>query len=231
MSRITKTTVIALSLTMSLTTVSTIRAFAQQISPEAYIERYKEAAVQYMEEHGCPASIILAIAMHESAHGNSRVARYLNNHFGIKGPNSSKEIRSAYKGYDSVEESYRDFIDFLKRRRSTAQLFDRYEPHEYQQWVKGIARSGYAHSGSWSAKVIGMIRKYNLHELDTQPEPGVAVAMAGEQDEPGDGEWYIVQQGDTLYDLARKHGTTVKAIQQNNGLSDSRLRIGQQLML
>ena len=97
-----KTAVITLCLTSLLVAVSTVEAVAQQITPEAYIEQYKDAAIQYMEEYGCPASIILAVAMHESAHGNSKIARYLNNHFGIKGPNNSKEIRSAYKGYESV---------------------------------------------------------------------------------------------------------------------------------
>ena len=219
---------IALCLTMLFIATSTIQSIAQRITPQVYIAQYKDAAIQYMEEYGCPASIILAIAMHESAHGNSRVAQYLNNHFGIKGPNDSKEIRSAYKGYDSVEASYADFIDLLKRRESTQKLFDRYEPHEYQKWVRGIARSGYAHSSSWSSKVIAMIRRYHLNELDKQPEAGAALAAVDPADEDA---LYTVQKGDTLYDIARKYGTTVKAIQRENGLTHSRLRIGQQLML
>ncbi|MBK1442041.1 glucosaminidase domain-containing protein [Parapedobacter sp. ISTM3] len=225
MKGINKTT-IALCLAMWLTATSAIHTIAQE-SPQAYIEQYKDAAIQHMEEHGCPASIILAIAMHESAHGTSRVARHLNNHFGIKGPNDSKEIRSAYKGYSSVEESYQDFIDFLKRRKRTVELFDLYEPHEYQKWVQGIARSGYAHSTSWSSKVINIIRKYNLHELDKKPE-GMVLAAA---EMPEEAAWYTVKRGDTLYDIARKYGTTVQTIQRNNGLTDSRLRIGQQLLL
>ncbi|MGV3762315.1 glucosaminidase domain-containing protein [Parapedobacter sp.] len=222
------TTAIALCLTSLLIAVSTVKTIAQRITPQAYIEQHKAAAIQYMEEYGCPASIILAVAMHESAHGNSKIARYLNNHFGIKGPNNSTEIRSAYKGYGSVEESYRDFIDFLQRRKSTKELFDLYEPHEYRKWVQGIARSGYAQSTSWSSKVIGMIRKYRLHELDKKPEGGVVVAAAEAGD---DVTWYTVKEGDTLYDLAREHGTTVRTIQRENGLTGSRLRIGQQLML
>ncbi|MFC3195994.1 glucosaminidase domain-containing protein [Parapedobacter deserti] len=224
----TKTTAITLCLTMLFTAVTTIQTFAQRISPQAYIERYKDAAIQYMEDYGCPASIILAIAMHESAHGNSRVARYLNNHFGIKGPNNSTAIQSAYKGYESVEESYQDFINFLMRRKSTERLFEQHQPHEYKAWVRGIARSGYAHSTTWSSKVIGMIQRYNLHELDKRPEGDATVAAADESDGAAG---YTVKPGDTLYDLARKHGTTVKEIQRNNGLSDSRLHIGQQLIL
>ncbi len=224
-----KTLLITLFLTIGLVGGNAVRSLAQKLTPQAYIKRYKDAAVHYMEEYGCPASIILAIAMHESAYGTSRVARHLNNHFGIKGPNDSKVIRSAYKGYASVEESYADFIDFLQRRKSTEQLFEQCQPYEYQKWVQGIASSGYAHSPSWSSKVIGIIRKYNLNELDVQPEGDGAIASLDEPDETE--QIYTVQQGDTLYDIARKYGTTVKALQRNNGLTHSRLRIGQQLIL
>lgn len=216
----------ACCMVFGLTTIGMAQAQAQRISPAEYIQRYKDIAIDYMNVHGCPASIILAIAMHESAHGNSRVARYLNNHFGIKGPNNSKEIRSAYKGYNSVEESYQDFIDFLKRRKGTQELFDQYEPYEYQQWVRGIARSGYAQSSSWSAKVIGTIRRYNLHEFDQVD--GIVKEASPANPEP---EVYVVKKGDTLSAIARRHGTTVKAIQRNNGLAGSMLQIGQQLFL
>lgn len=224
-----KTFLITLFLTIGLVGGNAVRSLAQEYTPHTYIEQYKDAAVQYMEEYGCPASIILAIAMHESAYGGSRIARHLNNHFGIKGPNNSKVIRSAYKGYASVEESYADFIDFLRRRKKTEQLFEQYQPYEYRKWVQGIARSGYAHSPSWSSKVIGIIHKYNLDELDIQSVGDRAIASLDESDETE--ELYTVKQGDTLYDIARKYGTTVKELQRNNGLTHSRLRIGQQLIL
>lgn len=224
-----KINVITLCLASLFVVVSTTPTFAQRISPQAYIEQYKDAAIQYMEEYGCPASIILAIAMHESANGNSKIARYLNNHFGIKGPNNSTEIRSAYKGYESVAESYRDFVDFLQRRDRTRKLFDQYQPHEYRKWIRGIARSGYAQSPTWSSKVIGMIQRYGLDEFDKKPEGAADVAVAGAAE--AEGTIYTVKAGDTLYDLAREYGTTVRAIQQENGLNGSRLHIGQQLIL
>lgn len=201
---------------------------AQTNSAEQYIEQYKDVAIQYMEEHGCPASIILAIAMHESAHGNSRIARHLNNHFGIKGQNNSKTIRSAYKGYDSVGESYQDFIDFLKKRKKTQHLFDEYQAHEYQKWIQGIARAGYAQSSSWSSKVLNMINKYNLQELDRRPDGDLELAS---NEHPDQLEKYTVKKGDTLSAIARKYGTSVKNIQRDNGLTNSRLHIGQQLIL
>src|SRR5690606_6789932 len=118
--------------------------------------------------------------------------------------------------------------DFLQRPKNTKKLLDLYDPNQYQKLVLGIARSGYAQSPSCSSNVIGMIRRYNLHEFDNKPEGNAAVASSRS---PTDGTSYTVQDGHPLYDLARAHGTTVRAIQQENGLTGSQLRVGQQLLL
>lgn len=190
-----------------------------------YIEKHKEAAIRCMEEFGVPASIILGIAYHESAGGNSKIARYLNNHFGIKGKNNSTEIRSAYKGYDSVSDSYRDFVELMERRRPYSKLIDLYGPGNYKNWVYGIARGGYATSKTWPSKVIAIINKYELYELDkytTSPANRVELA---------EGDAYKVKKGDTLSGIAKRHRVTVDEIKNKNGLTTSNLQIGQELML
>lgn len=50
---------------------------------------------------------------------------------------------------------------------------------------------------------------------------------------PGSGErrTYTVQRGDTLYSIARRHGTTVEAIRQANGLSSNLIFVGQTLVI
>lgn len=154
-----------LVLVLCFTCVTTLWG-QKKFSPSSYIEQHKSVAQQLMRETGVPASVILAIAIHESAYGNSRIATHLNNHFGIKGKNNSKKIRSAYKGYESVLASYNDFVDFLKRRRSTQPLFDKYSSLDYSAWVKGIARSGYSVTRDWSSKVLGTIDRYDLDDLD-----------------------------------------------------------------
>jgi len=42
---------------------------------------------------------------------------------------------------------------------------------------------------------------------------------------------HVVKQGDTLYEIAQKHGLTVKELKRLNGLNSSRLKIGQKLAL
>jgi len=153
-------------LLLSIVLLSTLKGQAQTLNSSEYVEKYKGVAQEMMLEYGVPASVILAIAMHESANGGSRVAKHLNNHFGIKGKNNSKTIRSAYKGYDSVLNSYDDFVGLLKRRKSYATLFDTHYGEDFQAWVKGIARGGYSQSAGWSSKVLATIKRFNLDELD-----------------------------------------------------------------
>jgi LysM repeat protein len=42
---------------------------------------------------------------------------------------------------------------------------------------------------------------------------------------------YTVVSGDSLWGIARKNGTSVEAIQSANGLSNTTIRIGQQLTI
>ena len=54
----------------------------QKLTRQEYIDRYKDAAIQYMKTHGIPASITLAQGCLESGDGNSDLAVKANNHFG-----------------------------------------------------------------------------------------------------------------------------------------------------
>ncbi|MGZ3822620.1 MAG: glucosaminidase domain-containing protein, partial [Mucilaginibacter sp.] len=91
--------------------VSSLAVSAQNTS-QSYIEKFKDNAVRIMHETGVPASIILAVAMHESANGNSNIAQKLNNQFGVKGGGTSvyykhnKKVKTSYKKYDSVMDSF-----------------------------------------------------------------------------------------------------------------------------
>lgn len=198
--------------------------WAQRISIADYIQKHKETAVYYMEKHGVPASVILGIAIHESAHGNSKIARYLNNHFGIKGPNNSTVIQSAYKGYESVSESYADFIDLIRGRQAFQKLFDSPQSNDYRFWVRGIARAGYAASQLWPAQVTAIIQKYNLSQWDNNSNDS-------HTDGAEANHVYRVQKGDTLYEIAQRFDTTIQALRTKNKLKSSNLKIGQQLLL
>ncbi|UEG53247.1 glucosaminidase domain-containing protein [Mucilaginibacter daejeonensis] len=155
---------------------TTFAASAQQKNTsDSYIDKFKNNAIRIMHESGVPASIILAIAMHESANGNSKLARTQNNHFGVKGrsPVSNigrKATRSSYKQYDSAMESFQDFARIMTERKQFSHLSSSLSHYDYKSWVKGIQRSGYASSRKWGSQVLGLIHKYDLHAYDEQPD-------------------------------------------------------------
>ena len=134
-----------------------------------YILAHVEYAQALMRKNQLPASIILGVAIHESAAGKSKIAQYLNNHFGVKGPNSSTEIKSAYRDYPTVDSSYNHFVSFLHSRSYFNILFNKYNQYDYKHWALGIQRGGYAYSKTWASQVIALIKKYKLYQYDERP--------------------------------------------------------------
>lgn len=131
-----------------------------QNTSQSYIDKYKDAAVSIMHDYGIPASITLAIAMHESASGNSKLARKSNNQFGMKNRHSN------YKTYDSVLASFDDFARMMSERKAFSRLADQLEPIDYKGWAKGIQRGGYASSSKWASQVLSLIKKFKLNTFD-----------------------------------------------------------------
>lgn len=219
-------------------------AYGQTI--QDYVEEHTEYAQDLSREYDIPASIILGVAIHESAAGKSKIARYLNNHFGIKGPNSSTAIRSAYRGYDDVYDSYDHFIKVLKARKSFSKLFDEYDPDDYKNWARGIQRGGYASSRTWASQVIAIINRYELYEYD---QPTSAEDIADQSDvaaieaeavllastagpaKAAKRSVYVVKRGDSLNKIAKKYGTTAVSLMRKNRLDSSLLQPGQKIKL
>ena len=134
-----------------------------------YIDDNLEHAQELMRKNHIPASVILAVAIHESAAGTSKIARYLNNHFGVKGANNNRKIKSSYKGYENTEDSYDHFITFLHDKTAYNKLFSNHSQYDYLGWAKGIQKAGYAHSKTWASQVIAVIKKYELFQYDEKP--------------------------------------------------------------
>ena len=152
-----------------------LSVFAQQNAGTlAYIEKYKDLAMEHMIEFKIPASIKLAQAILESSHGTSELAVKSNNHFCIKCHNSwtgkktyydDDEKGECFRVYNTVEESYRDHSNFLKNGTRYASLFD-LEITDYQGWAKGLKKAGYATSPVYATVLIKIIEDYNLQKYD-----------------------------------------------------------------
>lgn len=209
--------------------------FAKAQDTEDYIAEHVDFAQGLMRDHKIPASIILAVAVHESAAGNSRIAQHLNNHFGVKGPNNNAEIRSSYRDYLNADESYSHFVEIMETRSPFNNLFEKYDQYDYKGWAKGIQRCGYAHSRSWSSQVIALIKKYELYQYDERPEgyeePVYAAPVYHHKRSRSrtSSPKYTVKAGDNLSVIAKKKGTTVKKLMQKNGLKKANLKPGQKI--
>ncbi len=151
-----------------------INTFAQKITPEEYIERYKKVAIEEMNIYGIPASITLAQGCLESNFGNSTLAIKANNHFGIKCHSSwtGKKIyqdddkkHECFRHYKSAWESFRDHSKFLKAQSRYEFLFE-YKITDYKKWAYGLKKAGYATSPTYPQRLIAIIEKYNLSQYD-----------------------------------------------------------------
>ncbi|WP_374948517.1 glycoside hydrolase family 73 protein [Mucilaginibacter sp.] len=164
--------------------VASTTAVSAQSASQSYIEKFKDNAIRIMHETGVPASIILGVAMHESGSGKSAIAQNLNNQFGVKGGGGAvyyrhnKKVKSSYKRYESVMDSFNDFARIMTERKQFSHLADKLTNYDYKGWAKGIQRSGYASSKKWSAQVLGIINKYDLNELDKAPAQKTELAEA-----------------------------------------------------
>ncbi|MEQ8908064.1 MAG: glucosaminidase domain-containing protein [Vicingaceae bacterium] len=141
---------------------------------------YKDDAIREMHRSGVPASITLAQGILESGDGNSPLARYAKNHFGIKCHSSwtgktfiqdDDEKDECFRKYKHVLDSYRDHSDFLKKKRY-AFLFD-LKITDYKGWAKGLKKAGYATNPKYPQLLIRIIEENDLAKFDKM-KPGKA---------------------------------------------------------
>ncbi|MEE2931726.1 MAG: glucosaminidase domain-containing protein [Bacteroidota bacterium] len=151
-----------------------IHAYSQKNKTELYIEKYKDLAIDEMNNYGIPASITLSQGILESGNGESRLALEANNHFGIKCHNEwngekiyadDDEKGECFRKYSTVFNSYRDHSIFLSERKRYTSLFD-LSPKAYKKWAKGLKKAGYATNPDYAKKLIKLIKKYNLNQYD-----------------------------------------------------------------
>ena len=218
---------------------------AGAMSSAEYIAKYKDCAIEQMLVYGIPASVTLAQGMLESDYGNSPLAKYANNDFGIK---CHEDWSGAYYTYDddtkgehfrkypSVDESFRDHAQFLRSRPWYAFLF-RYSRTDYWDWAIGLRKAGYATAPDYAKRIIEIILHNKLYELDTvlqnlhgygilyDVQPVVAIPQSAP-------DYVVLKQGDGIYKVAREYNIDVNELCRINGITvNAKLMPGQKLYL
>lgn len=144
----------------------------------AYIDKYKDMAMEQQQKYKIPTSITLAQGLLESGAGRSRLATEANNHFGIKTPGGwtgpyilvdDDRPKERFRKYRSVRDSYEDHSLFLLKPRYQ-RLFT-YRITDYKAWARGLKACGYATSPTYAQSLIRIIEMYSLHQFDTR-KPG-----------------------------------------------------------
>ncbi|MDR2122319.1 MAG: glucosaminidase domain-containing protein [Flavobacteriaceae bacterium] len=153
---------------------------------ELYIRTYAKIAVEEMELYKIPASIILAQGILETGNGQSDLAQYGNNHFGIKCKNEwtgdkmyhDDDLKGeCFRKYPSARASYRDHSLFLAKRPYYKKLF-LLDSKDYTGWAHGLKQAGYATHPKYAHILINLIEKYNLDQFDYVSSDQVEVKLA-----------------------------------------------------
>lgn len=165
-------------LTLLFTLVLSVTIWSQGSTNRAYwayIDKYKDLAMEQQQKYKIPASITLAQGLLESGAGRSRLATEANNHFGIKTPGGwtgpyiladDDRPKEKFRKYSSARESYEDHSLFLLKPRYK-RLFT-YSITDYKAWAKGLKACGYATNPVYAQSLIRIIEAYSLHQFDTR---------------------------------------------------------------
>ncbi|UYW00566.1 glucosaminidase domain-containing protein [Flavobacterium agricola] len=204
-----------------------------------YIESYKHIAIDNMKTHKIPASITMAQGILESGSGNGTLAQKANNHFGIKCHSGwtgasvrhdDDAAQECFRKYNDPAESYRDHSLFLTTRSRYNNLF-KLDIYDYKAWARGLKAAGYATDPKYPDKLISLIERYNLQELDKQMPGYKGQIASSESNSQATAATYVVSAGDTLYSIARKFNTSVQNIKTVNNLSTDIISVGQILKI
>lgn len=150
----------------------TLAAQKQNEAYLAYIEEWKETAIQQQKDYDIPAAITMAQALLESGAGQSELAVNAKNHFGIKCTSDwfggvyyhdDDSEGECFRQYYDAAESFKDHSLFLHRPRYTT-CFE-IAPQDYEAWAYRLRDCGYATDYLYAPKLVKIIETYRLDTL------------------------------------------------------------------
>lgn len=194
---------------------------------QAYVDKYKDIAIEQMLKYKIPASITLAQGLLESGAGRSVLATEGNNHFGIKchtwtGRRMYKDDdmkNDCFRVYSNARESFEDHSNFLTKQRYS-RLFS-LSLHDYKGWAKGLKECGYATNPRYAASLIEIIEAYKLYEYDRAR--GYDRRKSNRHGDNSLADVYPVQYNNKNYYVVAKGGETFLDISEMFDVSVRRL--------
>lgn len=198
---------------------------------QAYVDQYKDLAIEQMLKYNIPASITLAQGLLESSAGRSDLTRAGNNHFGIKCHgwtgrrtfHDDDEAGECFRAYDNAKQSYEDHSRFLATQSRYARLFE-LSRSDYRGWARGLKQCGYATNPQYASKLIQIIELYSLNQFDKATSYDRFMAHHSSEDRPGpDGTLHTIKAYNRNYYVIAKAGDTFKSLSREVGISSRKL--------
>ena len=191
-----------------------------------YIDKYKDWAIEQMNQYHLPASITLAQGLLESNAGRSRLATQANNHFGIKvgsswtGPyivQSDDAPNDRFRKYKSARDSYIDHSKFLQGKRYQG-LF-RLSITDYKGWARGLKAAGYATNPAYADALIRIIEMYELNRFDTGKYRSSKMVTTSTDSGDDFFNHHIIYRGNKNYFIIVEVGDNMATISKKTGIS------------
>lgn len=232
----------------------TSQAASGSLATQGFINEIAPIASSIGAANDLYASVMIAQALLESNSGTSTLATAPNyNLFGIKGYGSGYSVsyptyeyldgawtvmNEPFKVYGSYWESFQDYANTLL----STSFGDSY--HYASVWKSNTTSyldataaltGSYATDPTYGQKLNWLIQAYGLTAYDTPSygTPQVEETVYAYEEEvyetevtTATGHTYTVANGDTLWDIAQKFGTSVEQLQALNGISSEHILIG-----
>lgn len=217
---------------ISLLVCTTVHAQYRNYYPD-YIDQYKNMAIEQMTKYNIPASITLAQGLFESGAGHSDLAKYYNNHFGIKcgySWNGKKTYHTddapneCFREYNNASDSYEDHSQFLRRGPRYQFLF-RLDKTDYRGWAIGLKKAGYATDPSYANRLIAIIEEYELYQYDNMAAKTRHERKHHKEAEPifkhelhiaNDLAYIVARTGDTFDGISEEFGISARKLAKYN---------------
>lgn len=187
---------------------------------QAYVDQYKDLAIEQMLKYNIPASITLSQGLLESGAGRSWLTKSSNNHFGIKCHgwtgrrvfHDDDERGECFRAYDNPRQSFEDHSRFLATQSRYAQLFN-YSRTDYKRWARGLKHCGYATNPQYASKLIQIIELYNLNQYDKAKKfDQFMVKHSTEDGVAPDGNFHVIKAYNKNYYVIARKGDSFQSL-------------------
>lgn len=187
---------------------------------QAYIDQYKDLAIEQMLKYNIPASITLSQGLLESGAGRSWLTKSSNNHFGIKCHgwtgrrvfHDDDERGECFRAYDNPRQSFEDHSRYLATQSRYARLFN-YSRTDYKSWARGLKQCGYATNPQYASKLIQIIELYNLNQYDKAKKfDQFMVKHSTEDGVAPDGNFHVIKAYNKNYYVIARKGDSFQSL-------------------